>query len=85
MYLISEQYKKTKTGGKGLCQVHYIANLKTRPADVTEAVANEYGFTYKNWNIVVHYWSGTWFMRISEEIKKDKKKAVIFAISAFKN
>lgn len=85
MYLVTETRRKTKTWWKWLCEVFYVSNLKTRPSDITEEIANRFGFEYKKWYIVVPYWSGTWYMRISEAIRKDHSKSVVFAISAFKN
>jgi len=85
MYLITEQRKKTKTGGKWLCEVFYVSNLKTCPSDITEQVANKFDFTYKNWYIIVPYWSGTGYMRISEKLREWDKNTVCFAISSFKN
>jgi len=46
MYLVSEVKKKTKTGGKGICQVYHMSNTLSIPDNVTQQVADRFGFDY---------------------------------------
>lgn len=85
MYLISENFKKWRLGGKYLCNVYYIANLKSRPADITDQVAEKFDFKYNKWCIEIPHWCGTWYMRIREAIEHNEWWLAIFNISCFRN
>lgn len=83
MYIVSEVKKKTRTWGKGICQVFYISNLRSKPSNVTSQLADKFWYEYKKWNIEIPYWSGTWFMKIKQDLLSKDESIHVYDVSIF--
>jgi len=86
MYAITTNYTKSSTWGKRECTVYYIQDKDGDYCgdNVTNEIAEKYGFKQnKRWNIVIHCWSGTWYMVISEALKKEYDGTVVLDTSIF--
>lgn len=84
IYFISEVKKRTKSGGKGICQVFSVnLNWKKELVDITEQIAKRRDFEYKKNSITINYWSGTWFDRIKTKFLEKDKKTKVYNTSVF--
>lgn len=75
-FLINEVKKKTKTWWKWLCRVFMISYWPYEAIkidDMTAVIADKLRLQdYFDWiNLTIHYWSWTWQMVISQQLKED--------------
>ena len=80
MYLISTVYKSTRLWGKRHCQVFYVSTWKSI-TDLTDQVAERFNLEMKKWSIIIHNWSGTWFMRISSQLMRWDTEVIVKDVS----
>ena len=75
MYLINEQKKKTRMGGKWLCRVFLVSTTPLDEplfVDITKEISQKLGKEkqFDGINLTIYYWSGTGFMVIDQYLRE---------------
>ena len=70
MYLINTKFKPSKaTGWKRLCEIYVVSWDDV--VNVTAMIADEQELYFDAWFIIIPFWSGTGYMRLSEMLREE--------------